>query len=91
MTSPRDENVLLSLSLSLDCGPGLIEFSLSSLSFSSSSFSFVSGGAQAFFWDHQAVLTADFPVLPYVIGCGASFLSSVHALLFYFVADCMID
>jgi hypothetical protein len=43
------------------------------------------------FLDHQAVLAADFSVLPSVIGCGASFFSSVHALLFYFVPDCLID
>jgi hypothetical protein len=41
--------------------------------------------------DHQAVLAADFPVLPFVIGRGAYFLSSVHALLFYFMHDCLID
>jgi hypothetical protein len=36
-------------------------------------------------------LAADFPVLPSVIGCGASFLRSVFAFLCYFVQDCMID
>jgi hypothetical protein len=41
--------------------------------------------------DHQAVLAAGFPVLPSVIGCGTSFFSSVHVLIFYFVHDYLID